>query len=136
MSIYASGILRILTVPERKSFDSGNYITKFYGGSSEGKDKDGNYINNAIDVEVWGKSGDILFGENAMLTKGDSVMVTGKIMQQSWVDKNTGEKRFKPVFEASRLEFLPRGYEQQSAPPQGAMPFDGAQDSAEDDIPF
>ena len=60
MSLYASGIVRIISEPQIKFFDSGTCVCNFGGGISEGKDKDGNYINNAIDVEVWGKGGQMI----------------------------------------------------------------------------
>jgi hypothetical protein len=30
-------------------------VANFVGGIMEGKDKKGDYMNNAIDIEVWGK---------------------------------------------------------------------------------
>ena len=143
MSIYSTAVLRILTEPERKVFDSGSYVTKFYGGSSEGKDKNGNYINNAIDVEVWNKTGDILFGETAYVSKGGSVQVNGKLVQQKWTD-SSGQERSKHVLEASRVELLSRdsGAAPASAPaptPAAATnssPFGAASSVEDDEIPF
>jgi hypothetical protein len=60
MSLYASGIVRIITEPALRSFDSGTMVANFAGGIMEGKDKQGNYINNAIDIEIWGKSAEIV----------------------------------------------------------------------------
>jgi single-strand DNA-binding protein len=141
MSIYATSVLRILTDPERKTFESGTYITKFYGGSNEGKDKDGNYIDNAIDVKVWGVSGDILYGEKAYAGKGSSVLVHGKVLQEKWTDSD-GKPRSKHVIEAFRVELLPR--EAGAAPAPGPAPvasptpfaeaFDG--ENIDDEIPF
>jgi hypothetical protein len=51
MSLYATGIIRIISDPALRSFDSGTMVANFAGGIMEGKDKQGNYINNAIDVE-------------------------------------------------------------------------------------
>ena len=141
MSIYSTAVLRILTEPERKVFDSGSYVTKFYGGSSEGKDKNGNYINNAIDVEVWNKTGDILFGETAYVTKGGSVQVNGKLVQQKWTDAN-GQERSKHVLEAARIELLSRDSSAPPAPPappaaaSNASPFGAASSVEDDEIPF
>ena len=47
MSLYASGIIRIITDPSLRTFDSGTMVANFAGGIQEGKDKDGNWINNA-----------------------------------------------------------------------------------------
>jgi len=105
MSLYASGVVRIITEPQIKFFDSGTSCCTFYGGISEGKDKEGNYINNSIDVEVWGKGGDIIADT---LKKGDSIMVTGGIRRQEWADKETSAKRSKHVLTVTRFEYLPR----------------------------
>ena len=50
MSLYASGIVRIITDPQLRAFDSGTMVCNFVGGIQEGKDKQGNWINNAIDI--------------------------------------------------------------------------------------
>jgi single-strand DNA-binding protein len=105
MSLYASGVVRIISDPQLKSFDSGNVVVNFAGGITEGKDKDGNYINNAIDVEIWGKSAEIVYDK---LKKGDSLFVTGNIRRNEWQDKETGDKRSKHALSVVRFEFLPR----------------------------
>jgi single-strand DNA-binding protein len=105
MSLYASGIIRIISDPTLKSFDSGTQVANFAGGIHEGKDKNGNWINNAIDVEIWGKSAEVIVDR---CKKGDSIMVTGNLKRQDWEDKKTGDKRSKHVLAVSRFEFLPR----------------------------
>jgi len=105
MSLYASGVVRIISDPQLKSFDSGNVVVNFAAGIQEGKDKDGNYINNAIDVEIWGKSAEIVYDK---LKKGDSLFVTGNIRRNEWQDKETGDKRSKHALSVVRFEFLPR----------------------------
>jgi len=105
MSLYASGIIRIISDPTLKSFDSGTQVANFAGGIQEGKDKNGNWINNAMDIEVWGKSAEVIVDK---LKKGDSIMVTGNVKRQDWEDKKTGDKRSKHVLAVSRFEFLPR----------------------------
>lgn len=105
MSLYASGVVRIISEPQLKSFDSGNVVVNFAGGINEGKDKEGNYINNAIDVEIWGKSAEIVYDK---LKKGDSLFVTGNVRRNEWTDKETGDKRSKHSLSVARFEFLPR----------------------------
>ena len=105
MSLFASGIIRIISDPVLRSFDSGTQVANFAGGISEGKDKNGNYINNVIDIEVWGKSAELIVDK---LKKGDSIMVTGTVKRQDWEDKKTGDKRSKHVLAVNRFEFLPR----------------------------
>jgi len=105
MSLYASGIIRIISDPTLKSFDSGTQVANFAGGIQEGKDKNGNWINNVIDIEVWGKSAEVVVDR---CKKGDSIQVTGTIRRQDWEDKKTGDKRSKHILAVSRFEFLPR----------------------------
>jgi single-strand DNA-binding protein len=105
MSLYATGIVRIISDPQLRAFDSGTMVCNFAGGIHEGKDKAGNWINNAIDIEAWGRSAEI----TDKVRKGDSIHVTGMIRRQEWDDKETGKKRSKHVLSVSRFEFLPRG---------------------------
>jgi single-strand DNA-binding protein len=105
MSLYASGIIRIITDPSLRTFDSGTMVANFAGGIQEGKDKDGNWINNAIDIEIWGKSAEVVVDR---CKKGDSIFVTGNVRRQEWADKTTGDKRSKHILSVQRFEFLPR----------------------------
>jgi single-strand DNA-binding protein len=105
MSLYATGIVRIITEPQLRTFDSGTMVVNFAGGIQEGKDKSGNWINNAIDIEAWGKTAEIITDK---LRKGDSIAVTGTVRRQEWVDRESGSKRSKHVLSVTRFEFLPR----------------------------
>lgn len=106
MSLYAQGIVRVLTDPDAKYLETGSSVVKFLGGLSEGKDKSGNYINNSIEVEAWNKTGEVVIN---YCPKGSSLMVTGNIRMEEWEDKDTGAKRRKHVLKAGRIELLPRG---------------------------
>ena len=101
MSLQASGIIRVITEPELKEVGD-TAVLKFYGGITEGKDKNGNYINNAIDVEVWGKQANTI--QEYVGLKG-SFMATGTIRQEQWEGKDG--KRSKHVFKVNRVELLP-----------------------------
>ena len=105
MSLYVNGIIRIIAKPEARYFESGKSVVNFVGGIHEGKDKNGNYIKNAIDCEVWGKIGETIVDRCKLM---DSIMVTGIIRRQDWDDKETGAKRSKHVLVILRFEFLPR----------------------------
>jgi single-strand DNA-binding protein len=118
MSLYATGVIRIISDPQLRAFESGSMVCNFAGGIMEGKDKNGNYINNAIDVEAWGKSAEIIVDK---LKKMDCILASGNIRRQEWNDKNTGEKRSKHVFSISRFEFMPRP--SASAPDTEEIPF-------------
>lgn len=106
MSLYATGIIRIISEPQLRAFESGSMVANFAGGIMEGKDKQGNYVNNAIDVEVWGKSAEVIVDRCKLK---DCIQVTGSIRRQEWNDKDTGAKRSKHVLSVQRFEFLPRG---------------------------
>jgi len=131
MSLYANGIIRIITQPEARYFESGTMVVNFAAGIQEGKDKNGNYINNAIDVEVWGKSGQTIVDRCKVK---DSIMVTGNIKRQEWQDKETGAKRSKHVLSVGRFEFLPRAASDESSPRAAAQP--AAAPSNEGEVPF
>lgn len=125
MSLYAQGIVRVLTDPDAKFFDTGSSVVKFLGGLSEGKDKDGNYINNTIEVEAWNKVGETLVN---YCPKGSNVFVSGNVRMEEWDDKETGKKRSRHVFKAGRVELLPRSGDAPAAP--------SAAPAAAEDIPF
>lgn len=117
MSLYATGIIRIISEPQIRTFDSGTMVTNFAGGIYEGKDKSGNWINNAIDCEAWGKTGEVIVDK---LQKGDSIQVIGSVRRQEWDDKETGKKRSKHVLSITRFEFMPRSG---GAAPSEDVPF-------------
>ena len=123
MSLYANGIVRIITKPEARYFEGGAVVVNFVGGLYEGKDKHGNYVRAAIDVEVWGKVGKTILERCNLM---DSIMVTGSIKRQEWEDRETGAKRSKHVLSIVRFEFLP-------SPPASARQ---APADDEDDLPF
>lgn len=119
MSLQASGIIRVITEPELKEVGD-TAVLKFYGGITEGKDKSGNYINNAIDVEVWGKQANTI--QEYVGIKG-SFMATGTIRQEQWEGKDG--KRSKHVFKVNRVELLPRAQADTPTqqPANSALPF-------------
>ena len=113
MSLFATGIVRIISEPQLRTFDNGTSVTNLFGGIGEGKDKNGEYINNGIDCVIWGKSAELVCDK---CKKGDSIQVHGTIRRQEWADKQTGEKRSKHIISVSRFEFLPRAANNTSEP--------------------
>jgi single-strand DNA-binding protein len=128
MSLYVNGLVRIITKPQTRYLESGNSVVNFVGGIHEGKDKNGNYIKNVIDCEVWGKVGEIILERCNLM---DSIMVTGSIRRQEWQDKETGAKRSKHVLSIGRFEFLPRNTSDDAPARQSP-----ADDIDDDSIPF
>ena len=104
MTLHAQGIIRIISEPELKQVGD-SALVKFYGGLAEGKDKNGNYINNAIDCEVWGKQANTIM---EWVGKGGSFMATGNIKMEEWEAKDGSGKRKKHVFKVGRVQLLPR----------------------------
>ena len=106
MSLYATGIIRIISDMRLKTFDSGTVVLSFAGGIQEGKDKNDEYIENVMDVEVWGEN-----SANAIqkyCNVKDCIFVSGVIKMQKWQDKDTGKDRRKHILSVQRFEFLPR----------------------------
>ena len=103
MSLNASGIIKVITEPELKDVN-GTAVASFYGGIQEGKNKQGEYINNAINCTIWGKQAETVM---EYVGKGGSFMASGNVLQNEWDDRKTGEKRRNHVFKIQRVELLP-----------------------------
>ena len=84
----------IASEPELRFLSSGKAVTNFSLRIVTGKkgDNDDYAPSMFLDVTAWEK-----LGENVAesLHKGDRVVVTGKLTEDSWQDKDTGAKRTK-----------------------------------------
>ena len=58
-----------------------------------------------IDVTVWDRLAEFV---NEWFSKGKPILVEGRLVEDSWQDKETGEKRAKVKILADRVQFLPR----------------------------
>ena len=114
MSIYASGIVRIISEPALRKFDSGSAVLNFAGSILEGKDKNDQFIENIMDIEVWGENSANVIQKYCKLK--DCIFVSGVIKMQTWEDKDTGKSRSKHIISVSRFEFLPRAANNTSEP--------------------
>lgn len=56
-----------------------------------------------LDVTVWGKQGEICA---EYLSKGSKVLVQGRLKQDNWTDKTTGQNRSKICIVADRVHFV------------------------------
>lgn len=128
MTLFTSGLVRVLTDPEAKYFESGSSVVRFYAGSYDGKTKDGEYINNAIEVQAWGKDGEIIIN---YCPKGSQVHIGGTLHMDEWIDKETGKKRNRHYLKAMRVELPPRSGVDENPPPTPA-----AAQPSPDSIPF
>jgi len=86
---------------------SGAAVTRFSVAVNERyRDRGGNDQERThyVDVNVWRE----LAEGCAELAKGDPVFVTGRLVNDSWTDRD-GNRRFTTRIEGSRVEFLTRG---------------------------
>jgi len=81
---------------------------------------------NFIDIVVWGKQGE---SAQRFLQKGAGVFVEGRLMYESWTEKDTQKKRSRIRVVAERLQFLGRREEApQGAAAAGAYNEEGSQE--------
>lgn len=88
-----------------------------------------------IDLVIWGRQVET-FGN--YVKKGTMIGVTGRLEQESWTDRNSGEEKNKMIINVSQFQLIPTGSrpsgeggqrnQNQSAPQQ--------HDPIDDEIPF
>lgn len=81
--------------PETKTTPSGQTVTNFslaVNRTWRGQDGQQQEAVSYIDCVAWGKAGEIIA---QYLSKGRAVLVSGRLDQRSWEDKETGGKRSK-----------------------------------------
>lgn len=110
--------------PELRFTPNGKAVAQF-GVAVSKKTGDKEYTS-FFDVKCWGA---IAEGAAQNLRKGSPVIVSGELQQESWDDKQTGQKRSKVVitaFTVGRIAFKDQGQQQptqqrrQAAPPTTA----------------
>lgn len=86
-----------------------------------------------IDVTAWGRTGEVV---NEYCRKGSPLMVEGRLKQESWNDKTTGQKRYKLTVVADSVQLL--GSRGDGPPQTKSEPADPAfsQPQDEGDVPF
>lgn len=92
-----------------------------------------------LDIEAWGKQGELAA---KYLQKGQAVMIDGRLKQEQWEDKTTGQKRSRIKVVADRFVFLPRSGSQvaqnEDFPSDDRRPAATAQaqSAVDEDVPF
>jgi len=132
--------------PEVKFTPSGKAVaTVSLAINNSWKDGDGNKKEEVtfVEVELWGRTAEIA-GEYAK--KGKPLYVEGRLKQESWEDKTTGQKRSKLKVVCENMQLLGGrdggaeggGYREERAPQRPAQRAvtPPAGDPGEDDIPF
>jgi single-strand DNA-binding protein len=95
--------------PETKSTASGQSVTNFsLAVNRTWKDASGAQQEavSYIDCVAWGKAGEII---SQYLGKGRAVLVSGRLDQRSWEDKETGGKRSKVEVVVEDFNFVDSG---------------------------
>jgi single stranded DNA-binding protein len=101
------GHVTLVSDPELKTVgtNSVEVVTLRVVSNEYRKDKEGNTIQDAhfFDAKAW-DSGAATIAKLAH--KGDSMVVSGKIRQETWVDKTTNEKRSKTILRIEQFTIL------------------------------
>ena len=85
---------------ELKYLQSGKALANFTVAVSQGKNPEGEWTSDFFDCQAWGQLAENV-AESA--TKGSKVVVTGKLIRDSWKDKETGENRYKVKINAFQI---------------------------------
>ena len=104
---------RLGVQPEVVNLDSGKKLARFTLATNENyKNKNGEWqsITQWHTINAWGKLAELV---QKLLTKGQEIVVEGKLVNLSYENKN-GEKRFSTVVEASEFLVLTPKTEKQS----------------------
>ena len=96
-----NGVCRLSRNPEIRFLPGSDTAVAQFGVacSEKYKDKEKTAF---YDCKAWGKLAEIC-GE--YLTKGSKVFIRGKLEQEQWEDKDSGQKRYKHVIRIDKLEF-------------------------------
>jgi single-strand DNA-binding protein len=96
--------------------------------------KDGEKVDEVafVDVTCWNRLAEI---SAEFLKKGRSVLISGHLAQDRWVDESTGKNRSKLKVVADTLQFLGSGSKDDAAPPQDASAAEEAAPEAPAPVP-
>lgn len=85
--------------PEMRYMESGKCVCNVGLATSNGKDRDPDWHN----LQFWDKTAQIVAD---YVRKGSQIAVEGRIKEEQWDDKQTGEKRRKTVITCGQVELL------------------------------
>jgi len=120
--------------PETRNAGSSSVTSFAIAVNESWKDRDGNKQERTswVDVEAWGKTGDMV---SQYLGKGAQCTVEGRLQQDTWDDRETGQKRSKLKVVANRVHFGPRQQKQEDPRlARGGGGYSAPED--DDEIPF
>jgi single-strand DNA-binding protein len=86
-----------------------------------------------FDLEVWGKQAQTLAD---YCRKGDQIGIGGRMTQEEWTDRNSGEVRKRWLVKVNNLELLSKSTESPRPAAQAAVPLQQSANWGEDEVPF
>ena len=129
--------------PELRTIANGNKVCTFSVAVNRTyKDASGNNQDSVsfIECSAWGKAAEII---SQYMKKGSGILVSGRLNQRSWDDKETGKKRSAVEIVVEEFSFMGGDRDGSSSSNAGAsqdvIPDDIPDDAGEvslDDIPF
>jgi single-strand DNA-binding protein len=132
--------------PELRFLPSGSGVCQFtVANNRKWKDRDGQLKEEVsfLGVQAFGKQAETIA---QYFKKGSPILVSGRLRQESWEDKQTGKKQSKTLIVMESFEFMERGGsraatpEPKTEPPTRGLPATAAAKTAvEDDsdsVPF
>jgi single-strand DNA-binding protein len=117
--------------PETKYLDGGKVVTKFSIAVNRPKKGGNEQDPDWFDCEAWDKTAEFVTN---YIKKGYRVSIVGKLKQEKWADRNTGENRSRVMVSVDRLENLTPRDQAASAP--APAPGHGALSNFDDEVPF
>lgn len=94
--------------PQVRVLASGNSVANF-GIANSRRFKSGDDHREEtvfLDCEAWGRTAELL---GQYFTKGKPIIVEGRLKQDTWEDRQTGQKRHKILLAVDRVHFVPDG---------------------------
>jgi single-strand DNA-binding protein len=86
--------------PETRFLESGSVVTNLsLAVNRPSRDEEPDWFN----LEIWGKQAQVAAD---YVRKGSLLGVVGRMTSEQWTDRNTGERRSKPVVKVDRLALL------------------------------
>lgn len=111
---------RLTRDPERHQTTGGAVVVKFGIAFDDGFGEYKKIV--FMDVTTWNKSAEFVAH---YCTKGDPVLIDGRISMDTWEDKNDGHRRSKIYLTADNVQLLKRKIKQEEAPVEVQAPTKG-----------
>jgi single-strand DNA-binding protein len=98
-----NGTGRLTADPELRQTSTGKAVAQFTIAINEGRDKDGNdRPATFVRCEAWNGTAENI---TKYFEKGKLIEVQGRLVNESWEDKATGEKKYGTKISVDRFEF-------------------------------